>query len=70
MGWWHQITNVGLSECEVMDDTCYVGQVSPYFCTNLAVHIYASGNAIVLSRPTYHWGPARPSNAAHAPVRV
>ena len=20
MGWWHQITNVGLSECEVMDD--------------------------------------------------
>ena len=24
VGWWHQITNVGLSECEVMDDTCYV----------------------------------------------
>ena len=21
VGWWHQITNVGLSECEVMDDT-------------------------------------------------
>ena len=34
--------HVGLSECEVMDDTWYVCQVSPYFCTNLAVHSFST----------------------------
>ena len=35
--------HVGLSECEVMDDTWYVCQVSPYFCTNLAFLLDAHG---------------------------
>ena len=34
--------HVGLSECEVMDDTWYVCQVSLYFCTNLAVHSFST----------------------------
>ena len=42
-GWWHQITkHVGLRECEVMDDTWYVCQVGPYYCTNLAVHSFST----------------------------
>ena len=35
MGWWHQITNVGLSECEVMDDT-----YGMYMVHNIYIHIY------------------------------
>ena len=34
--------HVGLSECEVMDDIWYVWQVSPSFCTNLAVHNFST----------------------------
>ena len=36
------VKHVGLSECEVMDDTWYVCQVSPSFCTNLAVHNFST----------------------------